>query len=162
MTLERANADTRVTDAILIHILNLPISSLSAWISSKYSPYAGQIWKCSSIQTHDRVWKAKGEEIIKNWGCRRHLATESDKVSYSNAYDKDTSLMSWVIADMSLCGRHLSLHTNKWVSFSQLLYLTNTDPSCWDLPFSQWNSLWPKCPLRNCHRDDGNKTFRYL
>lgn len=42
MTRERAHTDTGVTDAALIHILNLPISSLSAWIHSKYSPYAEQ------------------------------------------------------------------------------------------------------------------------
>ncbi len=140
MTREHAHADTRVTDAILIHILNLPISSLSAGIYSKYPRYEyAAVFKppAESEKLKVRKWTRL---FIRNRGCRRRLDPESDKVSYSDTYDKDTSLMSRVIADMSLCGRHLSLHTNKWVSFSQLLSLTNNCPLVLRPSCSEWNS----------------------
>ncbi len=95
--------------------------------------------------------------FIRNRDCRRRLDTESDKVSYSDTYDKDTSLMSRVTADVSLCGRHLSLHTNKWVSFSQLLSLTNNCPLVLRPSCSEWNSSdqisTQKLPQRWWERD---------
>lgn len=81
--------------------------------------------------------------FIKNWDTWPQSQTKCH-----TAYDKDTSLMSRVIADMSLCGGHLSLHTNKWVSFRQLLCLTNNWPLMLRPSCSESNSCDP-----NIHSD---------
>lgn len=106
-------------------------------------------------------WRAKGEEMNQIIHQKlRHLATESDKVSYSiwQRYILNEPSYSWYVSVW-----RTSFPSHKYMSFPKTTTVSDQQltPHAETFLF-RIKLLWPKYPLRHFHRDDGNKTFRYL